>query len=103
MNVTACSLSHLPAINRQYLSGNVGACPTCEKHNRAFEVVWIAPSARWDAIQDAGSSRFVVDQGIVHVGVDISWRNLRHELANALSKGRSIGRTALTLIPLDAH
>lgn len=95
--------SHLPAIDCQYLPRYVGACTACEKHSWAFEVVRTAPSARWDAIQDASSSRFVVDQGLVHVGLDVTWCNLRFGLATVVPNECPIDFTALTLMPLDAH
>ena len=77
---------HLPAINCQYLPRHIGACPTCEKHSRAFEVIRTAPSARWDAVQDARSSRFVIYQSLVHVCLNITWCDLRFELAMIVPK-----------------
>jgi len=68
--------SNLPAVDCQYLARDIRARLACEEDNWAFEVVWMAPSASRYPIKNASSTRFIIDQGVVHVCVDVSRRNL---------------------------
>jgi hypothetical protein len=74
---TAISLKeYSPAIHCQYFARNVATCSACEKDSGSLEVIGTTPSASRNTFEDTGSTLLVVDQGIIHIGVDVSWSNL---------------------------
>ena len=65
-----------PAIDRQYVARNVAACSACEKDGGSLEVIGATPSASRDTFEDTGGTLLVIDQGIIHIRVDVSWSDL---------------------------
>jgi hypothetical protein len=65
-----------PAIDCQYLARNVAACSACEKDGGSLEVIGTTPSASRDTFEDTGGTLLVIDQGVIHVRVDVSRSDL---------------------------
>jgi hypothetical protein len=76
----------LPAVHCQYFARNVATCSACEKNGGPLEVIGATPSASRDTFEDAGRTLLVVDQGIIHICVDVSRRNLIPLSATPMSK-----------------
>ena len=59
-------------IDAKNFTRNITAGLTCQKHDRALEVLRLPPSTSGNSRHDAGVAVTVIDQSNVHVGVDVS-------------------------------
>lgn len=69
--------SHLPPhptpINSNNLPTHIGTSPTREPNDGALEIVRVTPPAHGDPLEDLPGAGLVVDQGLVHVRLDVAW------------------------------
>ena len=92
----------LPAVHCQYFTRNVATCSACEKNCGPLEVIRTTPSASRDTLEDAGRTMLVVDQGIIHICVDVSWGDLISTSATATTKDSTTTKLLAYSVDIDA-